>query len=109
MMSIWLCQNAVSYTHLDVYKRQDMIGLMSSVFPGGVPDADDSDGGTVGGVNFSYRPDSIVGYYKRTYADAGSGLKGMNPNENAEIIAYLWKGISTSMAPATGDMFTRCV
>lgn len=84
----------------------DMIGLMSSVFPGGVPDADDSDGGTVGGVNFSYRPDSIVGYYKRTYADAGSGLKGMNPNENAEIIAYLWKGISTSMAPATGDMFT---
>ena len=84
----------------------DMIGLMSSIYPGGIPDTDDSDGGTIGGVNFSYQPDSIIGYYKRTYADAGSKLAGTNLNEEAKIIAYLWKGTSTSMAPATGDLFT---
>lgn len=63
----------------------DMIGLMSSIYPGGIPDTDDSDGGTIGGVNFSYQPDSIIGYYKRTYADAGSKLAGTNLNEEAKI------------------------
>lgn len=99
--------NAPGYITLGTpWVYADMIGLMSSIFPGGVPDTDDSDGGTIGGVNFSYRPDSIVGYYKRTYADAESGLDGMNPNEDAKIIVYLWKGISTSITPATGEMFS---
>lgn len=47
-----------------------------------------------------------MGYYKRTYADAESGLDGMNPNEDAKIVVYLWKGISTSITPATGEMFS---
>lgn len=44
------------------------------------------DGGTVGGVDFTYRPDAITGKYKRT--DSNS--------ENSHIIAYLWNGTYTS-------------
>lgn len=99
--------NAPGYIALGTpWVYADMIGLMSTVFPGGAPDTDDSDGGTIGGVNFTYQPDSIVGYYKRTYAGAESGLLGMNPKEDAKIIAYLWKGTSASMAPATDGFNT---
>ncbi|WP_455587705.1 hypothetical protein [Bacteroides sp.] len=102
-----IASNAPGYIALgSPWVYADMMGLMTSIGTGGVPDADDSDGGTIGGINFSYRPDSIVGYYKRTYADSEGGLVGMNPNEDAKIIAYLWKGISTSMAPATGVAFS---
>ncbi len=44
------------------------------------------DGGTFGGVDFTYRPDAITGKYKRT--DSNS--------ENSRIIAYLWNGTYTS-------------
>lgn len=98
--------NAPGYIALGApWVYADMIGLMT-VVTGQKTDADDSNGGTIGGINFSYQPDSIVGYYKRTYAGTESGLAGMNPNEDAKIIAYLWKGISASMAPETGEMFT---
>ncbi len=46
----------------------------------------DCDGGTFGGVDFTYRPDAITGRYKRT--DSNS--------ENSRIIAYLWNGTYTS-------------
>lgn len=42
------------------------------------------DGGTLGGAEFKYRPDSIVGYYKRTLTDGS--------NEPAKILAYSWTG-----------------
>ena len=41
------------------------------------------DGGVYGGTNFTFRPDAIRGWYKRTPSTEG--------NENAHIIAYLWK------------------
>lgn len=50
------------------------------------------DGGTVGGVEFVSRPDSLVGFYKRTLAE------GTEP-ENALILAYFWKGTSISNVP----------
>lgn len=98
-----IASNAPGYTTIGTpWVYADVIGLMATVMPDYyTPDTDDSDGGTIGGVNFSYQPDSIVGYYKRTYADAESELVGMNPNEEAKIITYLWKGISASMTPAT--------
>ena len=43
-------------------------------------------GGTYGGVNFSYKPDAITGKYKRTDATG----------EESHIIAYLWNGTFTS-------------
>ncbi len=43
----------------------------------------DCDGGAYGGINFTHRPDAIKGLYKRTKGDA---------EEEARIIAYLWKG-----------------
>lgn len=51
-----------------------------------VMDLDACDGGTVGGIDFSFRPDSIVGHYKRTVTAA----------ENALILTYFWKGNCTS-------------
>ena len=46
------------------------------------------DGGVYGGTNFTFRPDAIRGWYKRTPSTEG--------NENAHIIAYLWKGTCSS-------------
>lgn len=54
------------------------------------------DGGVYGGMAFSNRPDAIKGRYKRT-----TGTKG---EENAHIIAYLWKGTFTSKIAATGEV-----
>ena len=51
-----------------------------------VMDLDACDGGTIGGIDFSFRPDSIVGHYKRTVTAA----------ENALILTYFWKGNCTS-------------
>lgn len=48
----------------------------------------DCDGGTIGGVEYSQRPDSLVGYYKRTRKEGST--------ENALLLAYLWKGTSVS-------------
>ena len=46
----------------------------------------DCDGGTYGGVSFTYKPDAIKGRYKRTDTTG----------ENSYIIAYLWNGTYTS-------------
>lgn len=54
------------------------------------------DGGVYGGMAFSSRPDAIKGRYKRT-----TGTEG---EENAHIIAYLWKGTFTSNIAATGTV-----
>lgn len=43
------------------------------------------DGGTLGGINFSKRPDAIRGWYKRT------GNSG-----KSQVIVYAWKGTYTS-------------
>ena len=50
------------------------------VYPGNMGSG--ADGGTYGGVAFTYRPDAITGYYKRS--DNGS--------EVAHIIVYTWTG-----------------
>lgn len=52
-------------------------------------EGDTSDGGTYGGISFTYRPDALVGYIKRTHSTE-------KPDEVARIITYLWKGTSTS-------------
>ena len=46
----------------------------------------DCNGGTYGGINFSYKPDAITGRYKRTDTTG----------EESHIIAYLWNGTFTS-------------
>ena len=48
----------------------------------------DADGGTFGGIDFSYQPDSIKLYYTRAHGTA-------NTTEKASVIAYLWKGTYT--------------
>lgn len=44
----------------------------------------EQDGGTFGGLDFTYRPDSVRFSYKRAY--------GTETQEDASVIAYLWKG-----------------
>lgn len=74
----------------------DMMGVM------GV-DPDDSDGGSVGGLNFSFRPDSITGLFKRTHDTEN---EHGNTDEIANIYAYLWTGTATSMAYSNGGTTT---
>lgn len=57
------------------------------------------DGGTYGGMNFAYRPDAITFKYKRVMGKE-------NPNENAQVIVYSWKGSTscdTKYQPNIGD------
>jgi len=73
-----------------------------------------ADGGTFGGKDFSYRPDAIRFYYKRSHGTS-------QPNEPATVVAYLWKGSyyqanvpgNTAMADATNvevmENRDRCV
>ena len=45
-----------------------------------------SDGGVFGGMEFTYRPDAVVGKFKRTDSNT----------ENSHIIAYIWDGTFVS-------------
>lgn len=53
----------------------------SSIFSG----VSDQDGGTFGGKSFTYKPDGIKFYYKRSHGTADT-------DEPAVVTAYLWKG-----------------
>lgn len=60
-----------------------------------VSDIDASDGGTYGGVAFTYRPDALRGYIKREVTSTpGNGTA--NANETCNILVYLWKGTAYS-------------
>lgn len=47
--------------------------------------AQNKDGGTFGGLDFTYRPDAVTFYYKRTHGSTES-------TEPAAVIVYSWKG-----------------
>lgn len=49
--------------------------------------ASNKDGGTWGGIDFSYRPDAVSFYYKRT--------QGSGSTAAAHVIFYSWKGTFT--------------
>ncbi len=67
----------------------------------------DKDGGTFGGINFTYRPDAICFQYQREQASGSS--------EQATIVLYSWKGSVTQTkvrgniagSPATVTMTDR--
>lgn len=75
-----------------LFNKKVGFAMFSSVAPGyitlGTPwvyatiPVKNSDGGTFGGVSFTYKPDAIKGRYKRTD----------NTGEASHIIAYLWNG-----------------
>lgn len=82
----------------------------------------DNDGGTWGGVEFTYRPDALSFYYQRERvsapADAStSTAPTYKPDESTTIVAYLWTGTWTqkdvpaaiilSGTPQTCDMVNR--
>ena len=88
--------NSPSYITLgETWVYADIAGVISQL--GGGDDPDDSDGGSIGGIDFTFRPDSIVGYYKRVHAE-------QNPNEVAQIIVYSWNGTCTSQSPIGDGM-----
>jgi len=53
-----------------------------------------NDGGTFGGVSFTFVPDALRFFYKRSHGETA-------PTEPASVVAYLWKGTYTqSSVPA---------
>lgn len=60
-------------------------------------DGDTSDGGTYGSIAFSYKPDAISLYMKRTHpSEKPSEGSRYNTEERASVIVYSWKGSTTS-------------
>lgn len=57
---------------------------------------DRSDGGSYGGMDFTYRPDSISLWVKRTHLQGTPTSGTANPNEKATVLVYSWKGSTTS-------------
>lgn len=45
----------------------------------------EADGGTYGGISFTYRPDALKGYIKRSFGSE-------KPTEEGQILVYSWKG-----------------
>lgn len=89
--------NSPSYVTLGkTWVYADILGVMSQLL-GDKSDPDDSNGGSLGGIDFSFRPDSIAGFYKRAHGE-------QNPTEIAQIIVYSWIGSSKSYSPVGDGM-----
>lgn len=59
----------------------------------------DADGGTFGGISFTYKPDAVSFFYKRSIGDT---------NTQSSVVAYLWNGHSQqeSVPVTTGGKTT---
>lgn len=57
---------------------------------------DKSDGGSYGGLNFTYRPDAISLWIKRSHLSEKPSNGAFNPEENATVLLYSWKGETKS-------------
>ena len=91
--------NSPSYITLGTtWVYADILGVMSQL--GDKSDPDDSNGGSLGGIDFNFRPDSISGYFKRSHGT-------QNPDEIAQIIVYSWIGTSKSYSPVGDGMDLR--
>lgn len=64
---------------------------------------DASDGGSYGGADFTYRPDAISLWVKRSHATSASA-GNVNANEKATVLVYSWKGSTTSKVGIGLDM-----
>lgn len=49
---------------------------------------ENADGGTFGGISFSYKPDAVSFWYTRSHGTE-------NASEQATVVAYIWKGTYT--------------
>lgn len=65
------------------------------------PEKDKSDGGAYGGIKFTYRPDAVSLWVKRTHASEETSKGNINTSESASVVLYSWKGF-TSSTVATG-------
>ena len=65
---------------------------------------DKSDGGSYGGIDFTFRPDAISLMLKRNLNTENPSEGGTaNPNEKATVLVYSWKGQTSSTVTAGLD------
>lgn len=69
----------------------------------GSSNIEDSDGGSYGGINFTYRPDAISLWIKRTHGTTATSGK-LNSTEKATVLLYSWKGETSSKMKIGLDM-----
>ncbi len=67
----------------------------TSTLKGFSPDPASKDGGSFGGISFTFRPDAISFYYQRSH--------GAESTEKASVVAYMWKG-TYSQADVPGEV-----
>lgn len=75
------------------------LGTSWATSKGGITSVTNMDGGTFGGINFTYRPDAVEFYYQRTHGTA-------NASEVAMVIAYSWKGTTTQVSVPGNNVLT---
>lgn len=63
-------------------------------------DPSTGDGGTYGGISFTYMPDAVKISYKRV-------MGTQKPKEEAKFIVYSWKGQTSSTGKWSGEMIDR--
>ena len=69
----------------------------------GSSNIEDSDGGSYGGINFTYRPDAISLWIKRLHGTKATEGK-LNSTEKATVLLYSWKGETSSKMKIGLDM-----
>lgn len=75
------------------------LGTSWATSVGGISTVKNMDGGSFGGINFTYRPDAVEFYYQRTHGTA-------NSSEVAMVIAYSWKGTTTQVSVPGENVLT---
>lgn len=69
----------------------------------GSSNIEDSDGGAYGGIDFTYRPDAISLWIKRSHGITATNGK-LNSTEKATVLLYSWKGETSSKMKIGLDM-----
>ena len=69
----------------------------------GSSNIEESDGGAYGGIDFTYRPDAISLWIKRSHGITATNGK-LNSTEKATVLLYSWKGETSSKMKIGLDM-----
>ena len=86
-LAVELTNTPNPYRKSEIVPAYLTLGTSWATAKASITSVSNADGGTFGGKEFTYRPDALSFYYKRTLSNGST--------ENATIVAYLWRGTFT--------------